>query len=194
VLGPDGGQRSETTGSLDVTDNTDDDHRRGLDDGNGLDDFSLVHLGSGSVEVSDDVGHTGLVTHAGSEVDGLLGVILVKLVFFLGCPVSRAVLLSSVPSTDARPHESASIRIFPHPSPPHSSFIVNKTYLGESLNSTPVSGGTLPGNCTVSTTSISRSSNQTYGKQAIQIAVPRTFGGTLWYTREKLEGQESFNL
>jgi hypothetical protein len=44
VLGPDGGQRSETSGGLDVTDNTNDDHRRGLDDGDGLDDFSLVHL------------------------------------------------------------------------------------------------------------------------------------------------------
>jgi len=92
VLGPDGGQRSQSSGSLDVTDNTDDDHRWGLDNGNGLDDFSLVHLGSGSVKVSDDVSHTGLVTHTGGEVDGLLGVIL-----------------------------------------------------GESLNSTPVSGSSLPG-------------------------------------------------
>ena len=76
MLGPDGGQRSQSSGSLDVTDNTDDDHRWGLDNGNGLDDFSLVHLGSGSVKVSDDVSHTGLVTHAGGEMDGLLGVIL----------------------------------------------------------------------------------------------------------------------
>ena len=92
MFGPDSGQRSQSTGSLDVTDNTDDNHRWGLDNGNGLDDFSLVHLGSGSVKVSDDVGHTGLVTHTGGEVDGLLGVIL-----------------------------------------------------GESLNSTPVSGSSLPG-------------------------------------------------
>lgn len=77
MLGPDSGQRSQSTGSLDVTDNTDDNHRWGLDNGNGLDNFSLVHLGSGSVKVSDDVGHTGLVTHTGGEVDGLLGVILV---------------------------------------------------------------------------------------------------------------------
>jgi hypothetical protein len=76
VLSPDGGQRSQSSGSLDVTDNTDDDHRWGLDNGNGLDDFSLVHLGSGSVKVSDDVSHTGLVTHTGGEMDGLLGVIL----------------------------------------------------------------------------------------------------------------------
>lgn len=76
MLGPDGGQRSQSSGSLDVTDNTDDNHRWGLDNGNGLDDFSLVHLGSGSVKVSDDVSHTGLVTHTGGEMDGLLGVIL----------------------------------------------------------------------------------------------------------------------
>jgi len=76
VLGPDGGQRSQSSGSLDVTDNTDDNHRWGLDNGNGLDDFSLVHLGSRSVKVSDDVSHTGLVTHAGGEMDRLLGVIL----------------------------------------------------------------------------------------------------------------------
>jgi hypothetical protein len=76
VLGPNGGQRSQSSGSLDVTDNTDDNHRRSLDDGNGLNNLSLVHLGSGSVKVSDDVGHTGLVTHAGGKVDGLLGVIL----------------------------------------------------------------------------------------------------------------------
>lgn len=77
MLGPDSGQRSQSTRSLDVTDNTDDNHRWGLDNGNGLDNLSLVHLGSGSVKVSDDVGHTGLVTHTGGEVDGLLGVILV---------------------------------------------------------------------------------------------------------------------
>jgi hypothetical protein len=44
VFSPDGGQGSKTSGGLDVTDNTNDDHGRGLDDGNGLDDFSLVHL------------------------------------------------------------------------------------------------------------------------------------------------------
>lgn len=76
VLGPDGGQGSETSRSLDVSNDTDDDHRRGLDDGDSLYDFSLVHLGTRLVEVSDDVGHTSLVSHDGSEVDGLLGVVL----------------------------------------------------------------------------------------------------------------------
>jgi hypothetical protein len=51
-------------------------YRRGLDDGDGLDDLLLVHLGTGTVKVTDDGGHTGLVAHGGSKVDGLLGVIL----------------------------------------------------------------------------------------------------------------------
>lgn len=49
---------------------------RGLDDGSGLDDLLLVHLGTGTVKVTDDGGHTGLVAHGGSQVNGLLGVIL----------------------------------------------------------------------------------------------------------------------
>lgn len=44
VLSPDGGQRAETTGGLDVADNTDDDHRRSLENGNSLNDLTLVHL------------------------------------------------------------------------------------------------------------------------------------------------------
>ena len=42
--GPDGREGAETTGSLDVADNTDNNERRGLDDGDSLDDFTLVHL------------------------------------------------------------------------------------------------------------------------------------------------------
>ena len=96
MLSPDGGQRAETTRSLDVTDETDDNHlegvlakvalpaledvgfsyRRGLDDGGSLDNLLLVELGTRAVKVADDGGHTGLVAHGGSEVNGLLGVIL----------------------------------------------------------------------------------------------------------------------
>jgi hypothetical protein len=76
VLSPDGGQGTETTGGLDVTDKTDGNHGRGLDDGDGLNDLLLVELGTGTVEVADDGGHAGLVAHGSSQVDGLLGVIL----------------------------------------------------------------------------------------------------------------------
>lgn len=76
VLSPNSGQRPQASRSLDITNSTDNDHRGGLNDGNGLNNLPLVHLGSGSVEVTDNVSHTGLVTHDGGEVDGLLGVVL----------------------------------------------------------------------------------------------------------------------
>jgi hypothetical protein len=97
VLGPDGGQGTETTRSLDVTDNTDNNHSGSFDDSDGFDDFLLVHLcnknwisleftraqnflllltGTRTFKITDNVGHTSLITHEGSQVDGLLGVIL----------------------------------------------------------------------------------------------------------------------
>lgn len=51
-------------------------YRWGLNDGDSLDDLLLVGLGSWAVKITDDGGHAGLVTHGGSEVDLLLGVIL----------------------------------------------------------------------------------------------------------------------
>jgi hypothetical protein len=51
-------------------------YRRSINNGNGLDNLLLVGLGTGTVEVTDDGGHTSLVTHSGSQVDGLLGVVL----------------------------------------------------------------------------------------------------------------------
>lgn len=40
------------------------------------DNLTLVHLRAGTVEVTYNVGHTGLVTHGRGKVDRLLGVIL----------------------------------------------------------------------------------------------------------------------
>jgi predicted ABC-type sugar transport system permease subunit len=54
----------------------DDAYRRSLNNGNSLDNLLLVQLRTRSVEIADDGGHTGLVTHGGCEVDRLLGVIL----------------------------------------------------------------------------------------------------------------------
>lgn len=51
-------------------------YRWGINDGDGLDNLLLVRLRAGSVEVTDDGGHAGLVAHGGRQVDGLLGVIL----------------------------------------------------------------------------------------------------------------------
>lgn len=53
-------------------------YRWRIDDRDGLDNFLLVGLGTGSFEVTDDGGHAGLVAHRGSQVDGLLAVILGK--------------------------------------------------------------------------------------------------------------------
>jgi len=62
VLGPDGLESSESSWSLDVTDDTDADHWWAIDDGDWLDDFFLVKLVALSSDFSDDVGHTGFVT------------------------------------------------------------------------------------------------------------------------------------
>lgn len=42
----------------------------------GMEGGERERTGSGSVKVSDDVGHTGLVSEGGGEVDRLLGVVL----------------------------------------------------------------------------------------------------------------------
>lgn len=75
MFGPDGRERAEAARGFDVTNDTDDDHRRSLDDGDGFDDFLLVHLGARTFEISNDVGHAGLVAHEGCQVDGFLGVV-----------------------------------------------------------------------------------------------------------------------
>lgn len=71
VLGPDGGQGAETTGSLNVTNNTDNNERRSVDNGDGLNNLTLVHLGATSVKITDSGGHTSLVTEEGGQTNGL---------------------------------------------------------------------------------------------------------------------------
>ena len=43
----------------------------GLDDGDGLDDLLLVDGGAGLLGLADDVGHTGLETNEGSQMNWL---------------------------------------------------------------------------------------------------------------------------
>lgn len=76
MLSPDGGQGTKTARSLDVTGSTNNDNGGSLDDGDSLEDFLLVHFGSRTIKVTDDVSHTGLETHEGSEMDRLAGIIL----------------------------------------------------------------------------------------------------------------------
>ncbi len=76
VLSPHGGQGAETTGSLDVADDADNNHGGSLDDGDSLDDLLLVGLGARTVKVADNVGHAGLVAQEGSQVGSSGGVVL----------------------------------------------------------------------------------------------------------------------
>lgn len=76
VLGPDGFEGSEASWGLDVADDTDADHWWGFDDGDRLDDFLLVELGSLSRDFSHDVGHTSLVSNKSGQVALLTLVIL----------------------------------------------------------------------------------------------------------------------
>ena len=75
VLSPDGVQRPQTTRSLHVRHQSDDNHGRSLNDGHGLACLLLVQLGSGLLHLSHDVSHTSLVAEEGGQAACLLRVI-----------------------------------------------------------------------------------------------------------------------
>ena len=90
LLSPHGGQGTESSWGLNVSDHTDDLHGWALNDGGGVNDILLDDLLTLTTLLElDDVGHAGLVAHEGSEVDWLGLVVL--------WPVSNAtsVVLSS---------------------------------------------------------------------------------------------------
>jgi len=68
VLSKDSRQGAESTWCFDVSYNTDNNHRRGLKDGDGIDNFLLVHDGTGTINTTDNVGHTGFVSTEGGQV------------------------------------------------------------------------------------------------------------------------------
>eukprot|EP00736_Rhodelphis_marinus_P002706 Rmarinus@m.23776 len=68
MLGPHRLQRTETTRSLNVSNNTNHNHRRGFDHGNGLDSLLLVKLRPGPVHITHNVGHASLVPNEASKV------------------------------------------------------------------------------------------------------------------------------
>jgi len=78
VLSPDGGQSSHTEGGLNVSNETDANHRGSLKNGDGLNNLLLVELGSGLVDITNNVGHTALVSHESGEMARLGLVILGK--------------------------------------------------------------------------------------------------------------------
>jgi hypothetical protein len=75
VLSPDSLKSTETTRSFNVADNTDTDHWGRFNDSNGLNNLTAA-LGSRSVDLTDDMGHTSLVAQKYSQVDRLGRVIL----------------------------------------------------------------------------------------------------------------------
>ena len=76
MLHPDGLERAQAARRLNVTHNTDAHKRRGLQDGDRLDDLFLVDLGAGSVDLTDNVSHAGLVGEEAGQVNGFGGVVL----------------------------------------------------------------------------------------------------------------------
>ena len=71
-VSPDSGESTETSGSLNVTLNTDNLDGRALDDGDGIDDILLDGLLTFTLlEMSGDVSHTSLVTAESSDVNRL---------------------------------------------------------------------------------------------------------------------------
>merc|ERR1719323_1748041 len=76
VLSPHGLEGPHAARGLNVANHADGDHRRGLDDGDGLNHLLFVVLGTRTIHLSDNVGHTGLVSHEASQVDLLAGIVL----------------------------------------------------------------------------------------------------------------------
>jgi hypothetical protein len=68
MLGPHGGQGAKTMGGLHVSDNTNHSHGGSLEDGDSLNTVLLVdHLGTGTLDLTHNVGHTSLVTNEGGK-------------------------------------------------------------------------------------------------------------------------------
>lgn len=69
-LGPNGGKGSKTSGGFDISDNSDDNHRGGFDNGNGFDNFFFVEFGTGFLNVSENMGHTSFESSESGKMDG----------------------------------------------------------------------------------------------------------------------------
>jgi hypothetical protein len=76
VVGPHGGQGSQTIGGGDVAHHTNDNHGGSLQDGDSLNCLLLVELRSRSLDLADHVTHTRLVANEGSQVGSGGGVVL----------------------------------------------------------------------------------------------------------------------
>jgi len=68
VGSPNGGKGTEALGSLDVSNQSNNNDGWALKDGNSLQNFTLVHLGSQLVQITNNVGHTSLVSQEGGDM------------------------------------------------------------------------------------------------------------------------------
>ena len=76
MLSPHSLECSQTTGSINVADNSDNHNWRSLQDGDSFNHLLLVSLGAGTIHLTDNVSHASLVAHEACEVDWFRGVIL----------------------------------------------------------------------------------------------------------------------
>ena len=80
MFAPDGVESTEAAGSFHITNHTDHSHLGSFDDGHGFQNFLLVKLRAGLVDITDNVGHTSLEASEGSQV-GLLGLVILRIGF-----------------------------------------------------------------------------------------------------------------
>jgi len=76
MVGPDSGELSSSSRSRDVSNSSNNDHGRSLEDGNSFDDFLLVDLGTRLVDLSDDVCASSLESNKSGQMGLLAGIIL----------------------------------------------------------------------------------------------------------------------
>jgi len=69
-------ESSETKGGFDVPNNTNNDHRGGLNDSDSVNDLTLVHESTGTVDATNNVCHTGLISTEGGQMGCVLAVVL----------------------------------------------------------------------------------------------------------------------
>lgn len=67
---------AKTTWGLDISNDTNNHHWWSFNDGDGLNNFLLVGLGTDFVGLTNDVSHTGLVSLEGSKVNWVRGIVL----------------------------------------------------------------------------------------------------------------------
>jgi len=87
MLSPDSLESAHTTRGLDITNNTHSDHGRSFNNSHSFNNFLLVILGTRTVHLTYDMGHTSLVSHEACKMDRLARVILWESLSFTSMPL-----------------------------------------------------------------------------------------------------------